>query len=141
MMTRAVAAAVHECRVHLETAERVLIVAGVLLLAIAALTGFMQARAASGSRAHTLWRVAHAGGTAGGVQLIALGAVVDQLHASIPDGVTAIILLGITIGTWAFFVGPLLRAVGAERAANRVNLVGACIAGPSYLALPLLLLR
>lgn len=130
-----------ECCVHLETAERVLVVAGVLLLAISALTGFMQARAAAGSRAHALWRVAHAGGTAGAVQLIALSAVVERLHTSMSEGVVSILLLGVTLGTWAFFIGPLLRAVGAEQAANRVNLLGACIAGPSYLALPLLLLR
>lgn len=131
----------HQCRVHLETVERVLIVAGVVLLAISALTGFMLARAAQGSRAHALWRVAHNGGTAGGVQLIALGAIVERLSASVSEGVASLVLLGVTAGTWAFFIGPLLRAVGAERAADRINLLGALVAAPSYLALPLLLLR
>lgn len=121
--------------------ERVLVVAGVLLLAIAALTGFMQAREESGSPGHTLWRVAHAGGTAGGVQLIALSAIVQHLSSSVSDRLVALILLGIAAGTWAFFVGPLLRALGAERVARRVNLLGACVAAPAYLALPVVLLR
>jgi hypothetical protein len=114
-------------------------VAGVLLLAIAALTGFMQAREEPGTHSHTLWRVAHSGGTAGAVQLIALGAVVQRLHSSISDAVVSTIMLGIIAGTWAFFLGPLLRALGAERTARRINLIGACVAGPSYLALPLVL--
>ncbi len=134
-------ARVHKHAVHLLTAERILIVAGVLLLAVSALTGFMQAREVSGTPGHTLWRVAHAGGTAGAVQLIALGAAIDRLFSSMPDALVFAVLVGISAGTWLFFVGPLLRALGAERLANRVNLVGACIAGPAYLALPLLMLR
>jgi len=121
-------------------AERILIVAGILLLAVSALIGFIQAREQSGSAQHTLWRVAHAGGTAGGVQLIALGAVIDRLRSALPPGATSAIILGLTIGTWAFFVGPLLRALGAEWHAKRVNIVGALFAGPAYLSLPLLLL-
>jgi hypothetical protein len=125
----------------LPSAERLLMVAGILLLAIAALTGFMQARQEPGTHGHTLWRVAHAGGTAGGVQLIALAAVVERLGSSNSDPLTSIVMVGIAAGTWAFFVGPLLRALGAERTARRINLIGACVAGPSYLALPLLVLR
>jgi hypothetical protein len=121
--------------------ERLLTVAGVTLLAIAALTGFMQAREDPSSRAHGLWRVVHSGGTAGGVQLIALGAIAARLSSAVPAHVAQAVLLGVTTATWAFFFGPLLRALGAERLAARVNLVGALIAGPSYLALPLLLLR
>lgn len=126
---------------HILEAERILIVAGLLLLAISALTGFMQARETSGSEGHTFWRVAHAGGTAGGVQLIALGAVVARLSSSIPGNLLLAIVIGVAVGSWAFFIGPLLRALGAARVAKRVNLLGALIAGPSYLALPLLLLR
>lgn len=122
-------------------AERALIVTGVLLLAISALTGFVQARQKPGSDAHSLWRVAHAGGTAGAVQLIALSAVVEHLKSALSDGFVFAIVLGVAGGTWAFFVGPLLRALGADRVARRVNLFGACLAGPAYLALPLVLLR
>lgn len=121
--------------------ERLTLVAGILLLAIAALTGFMQAREEPGSHGHALWRVAHAGGTAGGVQLIAFAAVVQRLGSSVPDHAVSLIIFGIAAGTWAFFIGPLLRALGMARAARRVNLVGACLAGPAYLALPLVLLR
>jgi uncharacterized membrane protein YqhA len=119
---------------------RWLITAGVTLLAIAALTGFLQARHAAGSPSHVLWRVAHSGGTAGAVQLIALGAALQHLRPAITDSLASVILSAVTLGTWAFFIGPLLRASGAERASRVVNLAGACIAGPAYLALPLLVL-
>jgi hypothetical protein len=132
---------VHECRVDLSAAVRVLLITGIVLLAVSALTGFLQAREEAGSHAHTLWRVAHAGGTAGAVQLIALGAALVPLGTSLPGPALWAIVVGVAAGTWCFFVGPLLRALGAERAARRVNLLGALIAGPAYLALPLLLLR
>jgi len=45
----------------------------------------------------------------------------------------------VALATWAFFVGPLLRVLGADRGARLVNLAGALVALPSYLALPLLL--
>ena len=111
--------------------------AGIVLLALAALLGFQQARAAPGSDAHGRWRVAHNGGTAGGVQLIALATAWPWL-----DGArfSPVLALGLALSTWAFFVGPTLRALGSERMARRINLVGAAIAVPSYLALPCALL-
>lgn len=120
---------------------RWLILAGVLLLSVAALTGFLQARHAAGSPPHVLWRVAHAGGTAGAVQLIALGAALPHLRPVVSDSLVSVILAAVATGTWAFFLGPLLRASGAERASRWVNLAGAAVAGPAYLALPLLVLR
>jgi hypothetical protein len=97
----------------------------------------MQARSAPGSEAHARWRVAHAGGTAGGVQLIALAGAWHWLahaHSS------SLLAFGVTAASWAFFIGPTLRALGAEVVARRVNALGAAIALPSYLALPYALL-
>jgi hypothetical protein len=71
--------------------ESLLLSAGLRLLGVAALTGFVQARTPRDSAAFDHWRVVHNGGTAGGVQLLAL------------------------------------------------NVLGACVAAPAYLALPLLL--
>ena len=121
---------------HIEV-PRLLASAGIVLLSIAALVGFQQARVAAGSDAHVRWRVAHAGGTAGGVQLIALAAGWQWLEGA---RFSAVLALGLALSTWAFFVGPTLRALGSERMARRINLMGAAIAVPSYLALPCALL-
>ena len=47
--------------------------------------------------------------------------------------------VGVTAASWAFFLGPLARALGQRTLGNRVNLVGALFAAPAYSALPLLL--
>ena len=113
-----------------------LLVAGILLLTPSALAGFLQARAKDPATADR-WRVVHAGGTAGAVQLLALAAVWSRF----PQGWLALAVgLGIATATWAFFVGPLARALGKPRLAAAVNLTGALVAGPAYLGLPLLLL-
>ena len=113
-----------------------LLVAGILLLTPSALAGFLQARAKDPDMA-ARWRVVYAGGTAGAVQLLALAAIGSRF----PRGVLALVVgLGIATSTWAFFVGPLARALGRPRLAAAVNLAGALVAGPAYLGLPLLLL-
>jgi hypothetical protein len=113
-----------------------LLVAGILLLTPSALAGFLQARAKEPATA-ARWRVVHAGGTAGAVQLLALAAVWSRFP---PGGLALAVAVGIAASTWAFFVGPLARAVGKPRLASAVNLAGALVAGPAYLGLPLLLL-
>jgi hypothetical protein len=121
-------------------AARALVSSGIVLLALAALTGFLQARHAPDSPEHALWRVVHTGGTAGAVQLIALGAVLDHFAARLPDLLRVPIVIGVALATWAFFIGPALRAAGAARAGRAVTLFGAVVAGPAYVALPLLAL-
>jgi hypothetical protein len=114
-----------------------LLAAGILLLTPAALAGFLQARAKDADAA-ARWRVVHAGGTAGAVQLLALAAVWSHFPAV---AWTSAVAIGIAVSTWAFFVGPLARALGKARLASAVNLAGALVALPAYLGLPLLLLR
>jgi len=118
--------------------DRALLVFGILLLAIAALLGFVQERHRDSPDSFAQWRVVHAGGTAGGVQLIAFAAVWQRLHA--PDAWTSALATGLIVAAWAFFVGPLARATGWPRFASVVNRVGALVALPSYLALPAILL-
>jgi hypothetical protein len=118
----------------------VVVAAGIVLLAVAALTGFMVARVPAHSELHALWRVVHNGGTAGGVQLIALGVAADKFGAT-RDPLTLAILFGVALATWAFFIGPLLRVLGRPGAARVTNAVGAIVATPAYAGLPLLLFR
>lgn len=120
--------------------ESVLLSLGVVLLSIAALLGFAQARAHPGSVSEARWRVVHAGGATGAVQLIALAAVWKQLSASSPALLAAACAVGIALSSWAFFIGPLLHALGDETWYRRVNIVGAVFAVPGYVMLPLLLL-
>jgi hypothetical protein len=118
----------------------VLLATGVVLLSVSALLGFAQARAHPGSVSEARWRVVHVGGATGAVQLIALSAVWNQLSASSPWLLTAACALGVAVSSWAFFLGPLLHALGDETWYRRVNLLGAVLAVPGYLMLPLLLL-
>ena len=55
-------------------ATNLLLINGILLLARAALLGFAQEHHRDRPDAFSAWRVVHAGGTAGAVQLLALGA-------------------------------------------------------------------
>lgn len=118
-------------------ASQILLYAGIPLLAVAALSGFMPARLAPNTPEHAHWRVVHNGGTAGAVQLIALSAVFRE--GPNPTVFTTIVFSAIALATWAFFVGPLLRALDRERAARRVNLAGAFVAAPAYVLLPAVL--
>ena len=112
---------------------------GVVLLSISALCGFVQYRYRERPEAFAHWRVVHAGGTAGAVQLIALYAIWGHLGI---NGTWATCLSnGLIIATWAFFLGPLARAVGQPRTARIVNSVGAVVAVPAYLLLPVSLFR
>jgi len=61
--------------------SRVLLLSGVMLLSISALLGFVQERHRDSPEAFARWRVVHAGGAAGAVQLIALAAVWGQFDA------------------------------------------------------------
>jgi len=83
------------------------------------------------------WRVVHAGGTAGAVQLLALSAIWERFGST---GAWATFLVtGLIFATWAFFLGPLARALGWPRIANVINGMGAIVAVPAYLALPIIL--
>jgi hypothetical protein len=113
-----------------------LLAAGILLLTPAALAGFLQARAKDPD-AVARWRVVHTGGTAGAVQLLALAAVWSHFPSSTLAGAVGI---GIAIATWAFFFGPLAPALGKVNLARSVNLLGALVALPASVGLPLLLL-
>ena len=118
--------------------QRLLLFAGILLLSVAALLGFVQERYRSQPEAFAHWRVVHSGGTAGAVQLLALSAVWPALSRG--GWLLLAVAMGITVATWAFFLGPLARALGLPRLATTTNMVGALFALPAYVALPFLLL-
>jgi hypothetical protein len=118
---------------------RWLLVSGTVLLSVSALIGFVQYRYREHPETFARWRVVHAGGTAGAVQLIALAAVWGLLRI---DGFWATGLsAGLVIATWAFFLGPLAGALGHGRAAQMINRAGAVVAVPAYVLLPVVLLR
>jgi uncharacterized membrane protein YdcZ (DUF606 family) len=111
-----------------------LLLSGTVLLSVAAFIGFAQHRHREQPEALAHWRVVHVGGTAGAVQLIALSAVWPRLG----DGAWTLGLsAGLIVATWAFFLGPLAQALGRRRAAATINALGAVVALPTYLALPL----
>jgi hypothetical protein len=116
---------------------RVLLTSGLILLSISALLGFVQQRHRDAPEAFARWRVVHAGGAAGAVQLIALAAVWSQLGAT---GWKAIVPVGLVFASWAFFLGPLARAVDLPRVSRLVNIAGAVVALPTYVLLPALLM-
>ena len=117
---------------------RALLISGLLLLSISALLGFVQERYRNWPDAFARWRVVHAGGTAGAVQLLALSAIWPALA---PSGWRfPAVAVGVIFATWAFFLGPLARALGLARLATATNIVGALAALPAYAALPFLLL-
>ena len=117
--------------------NRALLVAGTILLAASALMGFVQHHARGQTEAAARWRVVHAGGTAGAVQLLALTAIWSRL--ALPGAASALLAAGLIAATWAFFLGPLARALGHARTATAINLCGGAVALPAYLALPLAL--
>jgi hypothetical protein len=117
-------------------ARRVLLLSGVSLLSISALLGFVQERQRDSPEAFARWRVVHAGGAAGAVQLIALAAVWNQLAAT---GWKAALPFGLVWASWAFFLGPLARAMEMPRVSRWVNVAGAVVALPTYVLLPALL--
>src|SRR6476469_9371329 len=117
--------------------ESILLSTGLVLLGLAALTGFLQARTPRDSDAFHRWRVVHAGGTGGGVQLLALSAIWNRLPQS---SFASWVVLGVACATWIFFLGPLANALERPQLAKRLNWLGALIAAPAYLALPLLLI-
>ena len=115
--------------------QRLLLVCGTVLLAISALLGFVQYRHRQRPEKFARWRVAHAGGTAGAVQLLALSAIWERLGAT---GTSAAWLsLGIAVATWAFFLGPLAQALDRPRTGAIINRLGGLVALPAYLLLPL----
>ena len=117
--------------------EQGLLIFGTLLLSTSALLGFVQYRHRELPDAFARWRVVHAGGTAGAVQLLALSAIWERFGST---GAWATFLVtGLIFATWAFFLGPLARALGWPRIANVINGMGAIVALPAYLALPIIL--
>jgi hypothetical protein len=117
--------------------ERLLLVWGVALLAVAALLGFVQHRHRTRPESFARWRVVHTGGTAGAVQLLGLAAV--WRHFGRGPGFT-LLAVGLITATIAFFLGPLARALNLRRAGTAILLAGAFVALPSYAALPILLI-
>jgi hypothetical protein len=115
---------------------RALLLSGIPLLAISALLGFVQERYRHSPEKFAQWRVVHAGGSAGAVQLLALAAVWEQFGHS---GWTTALAWGLIIASWAFFLGPLSRAIDQPLVARWINTLGAIVALPTYLLLPLLL--
>lgn len=115
-----------------------LLQSGVVLLSISALLGFVQERHRHSPEAFARWRVVHAGGAAGAVQLIALAAVWSQFA---PTGWKAVLPIGLVLTAWAFFLGPLARAMEWPRVARWINTAGAIVALPTYILLPVLLAR
>jgi hypothetical protein len=116
---------------------RGLLIFGTVMLSVSVLLGFVQYRHRERPESFGRWRVVHAGGTAGAVQLLALSAVWDRFGSS---GTWATLLVvGLILATWAFFLGPLARALGWPRIADAINRVGAVVAVPAYLGLPILL--
>ena len=113
-----------------------LLVAGIALLAASALLGFVQHRHRERPEVFAQWRVVHAGGTAGAVQLLALSAVWG--HFGRGPGFT-LLAAGLVMATIALFLGPLARALNLRRTAAVLLAAGAAVALPSYLALPLVL--
>ena len=65
-------------------ATQVLVIAGAILLSIAALLGFVQERHRDRPKLFAAWRVVHSGGTAGAVQLLALASLWQRLAGSGP---------------------------------------------------------
>ena len=115
---------------------RLLLVSGVVLLSISALLGFVQEQQRHSPDAFARWRVVHTGGTAGAVQLIALAAVWSQFNAT---GWMEFIAVGLALSSWAFFLGPLARAMDRPRVSRWINTAGAIVALPTYILLPALL--
>jgi hypothetical protein len=116
---------------------RALLIFGTLLLTSSALLGFVQYRHRERPDTFSLWRVVHAGGTAGAVQLLALSAIWERF--GLKGTLAAVLATGLIFATWAFFLGPLARAVGRTRTADVINSLGAVVALPAYLALPIVL--
>jgi hypothetical protein len=115
---------------------RLLLVSGILLLAVSALLGFVQEQHRNSPEKFAQWRVVHAGGSAGAVQLLALAAVWDRFgHHSWH----AVLAWGLIAASWAFFLGPLSRAINQPLMARWINTLGAIVALPTYLLLPTLL--
>ena len=76
------------------------------------------------------WRVVHNGGTAGGVQLLALGAVWSKLaFASVLSMLAAGALVA---GTWLMFVDPLMTALAQPRLGKWAGYCGAFVSVPGY---------
>jgi hypothetical protein len=121
------------CKAAAMVSARLLLVSGTLLLGAAALLGFMQHRHRENAAASAAWRVVHAGGTGGAVQLLALSAVWEALAGH--GYLAGCLAVGVAVSTWAFFVGPLSKALGYETTSTVINRIGAAVAVPSYLGL------
>jgi hypothetical protein len=118
--------------------ERALLICGTVLLSMSALLGFVQHRHRERPELFARWRVVHVGGTAGAVQLLALAAVWDRLGVR---GTAAIFLVaGLALATWAFFLGPLALALDWVRTGRVISRLGAFVALPTYVGLPIVLL-
>ena len=116
--------------------ENLLIGSGIVLLAVSALLGFVQHWYRKQPDAFGLWRVVHAGGTAGAVQLLVLAAVWHRFGQGLALTVLAI---GLVAATYAFFLGPLARALSRPRLGGVFLSLGAVVAVPTYVALPVVL--
>jgi hypothetical protein len=116
-------------------ADQMLLLWGVVLLSVSALLGFVQEHHRKSPERFAQWRVVHAGGAAGAVQLIALAAVWNQFTAT---GWKELLAFGLVVTSWAFFLGPLARALELPRLSRWINAAGAIVAVPTYVVLPAL---
>jgi hypothetical protein len=114
--------------------DRCMVTTGVTLLAVSALTGFVQHHYRSHPERVALWRVTHHGGTAGAVQLIALGEIWNRAGDGLGRSAVGV---GVMFATLAFFFGPLARALGYRRVADTIVALGGLVALPAYATLPI----
>ena len=77
--------------------------------------------ARAGDEAARAWRVAHAGGAALGVMLIAIAAVLPRL--SLGDGLASLLAWSLIVAAYSFMAGVVLAALTGAR--------GLTVAGPA----------
>jgi hypothetical protein len=93
---------------------------GLIILMVGLLGGFPFAKAIKEKNGkETAWRVVHSGSSAGGVMLIAIGAIVGRLTLSLL--LNSFIAAGIIISTYLFIIGMLIAAITGERGIGNSN--------------------
>jgi len=120
------------CLAGLMFSQQILVL-GLFLLSAAAFTGYKQHSVKNDPELFALWRVVHSGGTSGAVQIVVFGLLLAHFKIGLAGG---IVVLGATVSSCCFFVGPLLKALNRASLGGRVNALGGVLAIPSYAALP-----
>lgn len=78
-----------------------------------------------------------------GVVLLSISALLgfvqeQQRHSPDATGWMEFIAVGLAWSSWAFFLGPLARAMDRPRMSRWINIAGAIAALPTYVLLPAL---